>query len=48
MVDSVPPDKGLKVLGGELTHEYWDENDSKSFVDSDETRILLEWGGGSS
>ena len=31
VVDSVPPDRGCEVLDKELTHEYWDENDSETF-----------------
>ena len=45
-VDSVPSDKGCEVLDGELTHKEWDENDSKNFADSDDSHILLKWGGG--
>ena len=45
MVDSVPPDKGCKVIDGELTHEQWDKNDSENFPDSNDAHILLKWGG---
>ena len=31
VVDSVPSEKGCKVLDGELTHEKWDENDKRKF-----------------
>jgi len=34
------------VLDGELTHEYWDENDSGNFADSADGYILLKWGRG--
>ena len=38
------PDKGCEVLGGELTHEYLDENDSENFADSDDAHSLQKWG----
>ena len=44
VVDSVLPDKDCEVLGGELTHQKWDENGSKNFADSDDGHILLKWG----
>ena len=44
MVGSVPPDKGSEVLDGQLSHEYWDENDSENFTDCDDSRILLKMG----
>ena len=43
VVDSVPPDKGCESLDGELTHEYWDENDSEDFADTTDGHILLKW-----
>ena len=43
VVDSVLPDKDCEVLGGELTHEYWDENDSENFANSHNSHILLKW-----
>ena len=46
MVESVPPDKGCEVLDEELTHEEWDENDSESFADSDDSHSLLKLGEG--
>ena len=45
MVESVSPDKGCKMLDGELTHEEWDENDSENFADSDDSHIMLKWEG---
>ena len=42
MEDSVPADKGCEVLDGELTREYWDENYSETFADSDDGHILLK------
>ena len=39
-MDSAPTNKGCEVLDGELTHEYWDENDSEKFTDSDNGHIL--------
>ena len=42
MVGNVPPDKGCKVLDGELTHEEWNENDSENFADSGHYKILCE------
>ena len=39
-----PPDKGCDLLDGELTHEYWDENGSENFPDSDDGHIFLKWG----
>ena len=44
-MDSIPPDKGCEVLGGELSHEELDENDCETFTNSDEAHILLKWGG---
>ena len=44
VLDSVPLDKSCEVLGGELTHEKWDENDSEHFADSDYGHIFLKWG----
>ena len=35
VLDSVSSDKGCKVFGGELTHEYWDENNSENFANSE-------------
>ena len=45
MVGSVPSDKSYEVLDEELTHEYWDENDSENFTDSEDTHIFAELGG---
>ena len=46
MADSVLPDKGCKVLDGDLIHEYWDESDSDNFPDNDDVHILPNgWGG---
>ena len=45
VVDSVPPDKGREVLGGELTNEYLDKNDSKNVADSDDDHSLQKKGG---
>ena len=42
VVANVPPDKGCKVLDGELTHEKWNENDIENFGDSDDSHILLK------
>ena len=43
VVGSAPPDKGCEMLDGALTYEYYDENDSKNFADSDDSHILLKW-----
>ena len=45
MVDSVPPDEGCEVLGGEVNNEEFDTNDNKNYADSNDTHILVEWGG---
>ena len=42
VVDSVPPDKGCKMLDSEVTDEKWDENGNENFVDSDDAHILLK------
>ena len=34
------------MLDEELTHEKWDENNSESFADSDDSHSLLKLGGG--
>lgn len=39
VVDSIPPDKGCKVLDGEFTHEQRDKQNSESFADYDDTHI---------
>ena len=44
VVDSGPPDKGCEVLDGELTHEYWDENDSENFAVNNDIHISLKLG----
>ena len=44
MVDSVPLDKGCKVIEGELIHERQDEKDSENFADSDDAHIWLKGG----
>ena len=44
VVDSVPSDKGCEVFDGELTHDYWDENDIENFAYNDDSHILLKWG----
>ena len=40
VVNSVPFDKGCEVLDGELTYEYWNQNDSENFADSYDSYIL--------
>ena len=42
LVDSVAPNEGCEVLGGELSDEEWDKNDNKNFA---VTSILIKWGG---
>ena len=42
MVDIVLPDKGCEVLDGDLTPEYWNENDSENFADSGDSYILVQ------
>ena len=46
VVDSVLPDEGCEVLGGEVNDEEWDKNDSKNATDGDDTCTLVKWGGG--
>jgi len=41
VVDSVPPDEGCEVLGGELSDKEWGKNDNKTVA---VTRILIKWG----
>ena len=44
VVDSVPPDEGCEVLGGEVNNEEFDTNDNKNNAYSNDAHILVEWG----
>ena len=44
VIDSVPPDEGCEVHGGEVNYEEWDKIGNKNVADSNDTHILVTWG----